>query len=161
VEEPVEEVAEEETPQVDLSAPQELPDIEDVEEFPETLEELEDIQDEIVDIDVEADLAELPMADEMAGPTGPAASAQRGHALAHVFARLWDHRGEEGTVDLYLAEGELLSPEFFSPQLSRSTHGVFADRAEDGTYTVISIPWESVKKAVLKKVEGLPEQIFH
>jgi hypothetical protein len=157
IEEAVEEIAEDE-PAAAGAPPGQLTDIEDIEEFPETHEEIEEIQDEIVDIDVEADIEELPVAAEAGGLPG---FVGPGHALAQVFSRLWNRRGEEGTVDVYLAEGELLSPEFFSPQLSQTTHAVFADLMDDGTYTVTSVPWDSVTRAVLKKVDGLPDGLFH
>ena len=152
VEEAVEEVEE------DLAAPGDrtAPGLADIEDFPETHEELEELQDEIVDIDVEADVEDVPIAEEAAA----ASSSLPGHALARLFTQLWDRHGADGNIDLYLAEGELLSPEFFSPQLSQATHGIFAERVEDGTYTVISIPWESVKKAVVRKVDRLPDGLF-
>jgi hypothetical protein len=158
VEEAVEEVEEVEE---DLAAPGDrtaasLADIEDIEDFPETHEEIEELQDEIVDIDVEADIEDFPIAEQAVA----ASSSLPGHALARLFTQLWDRHGTDGDIDLYLAEGELLSPEFFSPQLSQATHGVFAERVEDGTYNVISIPWESVKKAVVRKVDRLPDGLF-
>jgi hypothetical protein len=156
IEEAVEEIAEDDHPAAGPPLGG-ITDIEDIEEFPETHEEIEEIQDEIVDIDVEADVEEVPIAPEAAGLAGLAAA---GHAMADIFARLWNRRGEEGTVDVYLEGGELLSPEFFSPQLSQTTHAVFAELADDGTYTVVSVPWDSVTRAVLKKVEGLPDGLF-
>ncbi len=157
VEEPVEEVAEEEAAAPTDLARRQLAELEELEEFPEEHEELEEIQDEIVDIDVEADVEEVDVVDaDVAMPAG----GGKGHALARVFQRLWDRRHEEGSVDLYLSGGELLSPEFFSPQLSQSTHAVFADLMDDGTYSVVSVPWDSITKAVLRKLDALPEGLF-
>jgi hypothetical protein len=160
VEEPVEELAESEAVGPGDFLRRQLAELEEIEEFPEAHEELDEIQDEIVDIDVEADLEEVSALDDGLG-LGTSAAGGRIHALARVFTRLWDRRRQDGSVDLYLAEGELLSPEFFSPQLSQSTHAVFADRMDDGTYSVISVPWESIKKAVLRKVDRLPDGLFH
>jgi hypothetical protein len=154
----VEEVAEEEINAPAELARRQLAELEELEEFPEEHEELEEIQDEIVDIDVEADVEEVDVGD--AGDAMPAGGG-KGHALARLFIRLWDRRQDDGSVDLYLAGGELLSPEFFSPQLSQSTHAVFADLMNDGTYSVVSVPWDSVTKAVLRKVDALPEGLFH
>lgn len=160
IEEAVEEIADDELPIAPGSVEEQLAELEEVAEFPEAHEELEELQDEMIDIDVEADLEELPLAgavDELLGPlpTG------REHPLGQAFAQLWDQRSEDSSVDVYLAEGELLAPEFFSPQLSQSSHAVFAERADDGTYNVISVPWETVKKAVITKVHKLPEGLFH
>jgi hypothetical protein len=160
IEEAVEEVDDDDMLPASGSVQQQLAELEEIEEFPETHEELDEIQDEIVDINVEADFDELPLADEVDGVVGPA-TPRRDHPLGQAFAKLWDQRSEDSSVDLYLAEGELLSPDFFSPQLSQSSHAVFAERVDDGTYNVISVPWETVKKAVITKVDKLPEGLFH
>jgi len=35
-----------------------------------------------------------------------------------------------------------------------------APRDEDGSYHVVSVPWDSVSKAALKKIERLPDGLF-
>jgi len=101
----------------------------------------------------------VPHADAVTWPTGsfPTAAA---HALANVFAKLWDDRGEDTVVELQMEHGETILPEFFSPELSHQSHGVFALRAEDGTYTIISVPWDSITRAVVQKIDKLPYGLF-
>ena len=68
---------------------------------------------------------------------------------------------EAGIIrDPYVGDGELISPEFFSPELSHQSHGVFAVRADDGSYTIVSVPWDGITQAVLKKVDKLPRGLF-
>jgi len=82
------------------------------------------------------------------------------HALSGIFQLLWEQRHYGGTVEMQLAEGELLNPDFFSPELSQATHGVFATKGKDGAYTIISVPWDSVLRVTLRKTEELPPGLF-
>jgi len=129
----------------------EIEELEEIGEFPD---------EEEVEIDVQEDLEHISFADEPVPPPRPMLAVEDGHPLAGVFMRLWDQKGEGGIVELYLSDGELLSPEFFSAELSQLNHGVFAVRSEDGTYTVTTVPWDSISKAVLKRVEKLPMGLF-
>ena len=36
-----------------------------------------------------------------------------------------------------------------------------AVKQDDGTYSIVSVPWDSITKAVLRKVDALPEGLFH
>jgi len=73
---------------------------------------------------------------------------------------LWQQRQFGGAIEMQLAEGELLTPDYFSPELSQSTHGVFAIRGKDGTFTITTIPWDSVLRVSLRKTEDLPPGLF-
>jgi len=129
----------------------EMDDVEEVEEFP--VEETEDFAGS-------EEFSDAPGEPGPRTPPPPRPMPAAGHALAHVLMQLWTARGEEAQLELYLKEGELLTPEFFSAELSQLGYGVFANRDEDGTYQVFSVPWDSVGKAVLKKMDRLPDGLF-
>jgi hypothetical protein len=82
------------------------------------------------------------------------------HALAGIFGLLWRQREHGGAVEMQLKEGELLTPDFYSPELSLATHGVFAVKGKDGTYTITSVPWDAVIRVSLRKTAELPESLF-
>ena len=81
------------------------------------------------------------------------------HPLAHIVARLWHHKGERGELELLLPEGEMMQPEHYSAALSAHDYGVFATREGMGfSFTVI--PWTSVRRVNVHKVETLPPGAF-
>ena len=107
------------------------------------------------DSDMPADAA--PVMDFV--PTLPDFS-EGGHALSGIFQLLWQQRHYGGKIEMQLAEGELLIPDFYSPELSQATHGVFATQGKDGTYTIVSVPWDSVLRVTLRKTDELPPGLF-
>lgn len=78
-----------------------------------------------------------------------------GNGLADIFAMLWQHREYGGRIEMQLKEGELLTPDFYAPELSAGSHGVFAVKGKDGTFTITSIPWDAVLRVSLRKTEDL------
>ena len=82
------------------------------------------------------------------------------HALAGIFSLLWKQREQGGTIEMQLKEGELLTPDFYSPDLSLATHGVFATKGKDGSFTITSVPWDAVMRVSLRKTEELPPDLF-
>jgi hypothetical protein len=81
-------------------------------------------------------------------------------AMANLFARLWGQRGETGVVDLYLKGGEILSPHWYAPQLSRHAFGMFAFREQDGSHTLTAVHWDAIERIALRGIRQLPEGIF-
>lgn len=79
---------------------------------------------------------------------------------AQLVARLWLERGHGGVVELHLAGGGVILPEWYEPRWSRGTHGLFASQAADGTVTLTAVAWESIQKVVVRQVEGLPDGMF-
>lgn len=100
-------------------------------------------------------LSESPPASEPS--FAPAAEA---HPLARLVTRLWSEREHGGIVELHLAGGAMLVPEWFDAKLSQDTHGLFAVQAADGTVTMTIVPWESVQRVVVRGVVGLPDGLF-
>jgi hypothetical protein len=82
------------------------------------------------------------------------------HALAGIFALLWQQREHGGAVEMQLKEGELLTPDFYSPELSASTHGVFATKGKDGTFSNTRGRWAGVRRVSLRKTAELPPDLF-
>ena len=82
------------------------------------------------------------------------------HPLSYIVGRLWDRKGDETELEIFLAEGEIVSPELYSEVLSLSEFGVFGSKEGDGTYSVTVIPWNTVRKVGLRKLPELSEKVF-
>ena len=103
-------------------------------------------EEEIVDGALEEQPLELP-------PPGPA-------ALGYIFGRLWDRKVEGIEIEIFLTEGEIMSPDHFSEILSTSDYGVFAVKEGDGTYAITVIPWSTVRRIGMRKLTELPPNAF-
>lgn len=82
------------------------------------------------------------------------------NATALLLARLWAERDHGGIVELHLAGGSVILPEWYEPRWSLGTHGLFASQAADGSVTLTAVAWDSVQKVVVRQVEGLPDGMF-
>ncbi len=80
--------------------------------------------------------------------------------LGYIFAKLWQDRSDRTEVEIFLSEGEILSPEHFSARLSNSDYGVFAIQEGDGSYAVTVIPWSAVRRVGVRKLGELPGELF-
>jgi hypothetical protein len=120
-------------------------DVEDVEVVDE---EAADEDGDVVD-DVELDESDL---------TPPPPPPDGLHPLGQVCLRLW--RQGHGGVEVGYGDGETLAADYFSPELSQLDYGVFATRHDDGTYTIVAVPWQSVFKLAFRKVAELPPRMF-
>jgi hypothetical protein len=86
-------------------------------------------------------------------PSGPA-------ALGYIVGRLWERREEGTELEIFMAEGEIVSPDRFSEVLSSSDYGVFAVQEGDGTYHISVIPWSAVRRIGMRKVTELGDDVF-
>jgi hypothetical protein len=75
-------------------------------------------------------------------------------------ARLWAERDHGGIVELHLAGGSVILPEFYEPNWSRGTHGLFASQAADGSVTLTAVAWETVLKIVVRQLTAVPDDMF-
>ena len=82
------------------------------------------------------------------------------HALGYIVARLWDSKTDQTELEVFLNEGEIMLPEYYSEILSCSDYGVFATREGDGTYTVMVVPWSHVRKVGMRKIDDLSPRMF-
>lgn len=94
-------------------------------------------------------------------PAPPDAGGAAEHPAARLVARLWverDHHG--GIVELHLSGGSVILPEWYEPNWSRGTHGLFASQAVDGSVTLTAVAWDTIEKIVVRQVQGLPDGMF-
>jgi len=82
------------------------------------------------------------------------------HALGYIVGRLWDRRDDVAEVEIFLQEGEIMSPDFYSEVLSTDQYGVFANLEGDGSYAITVIPWSTVRRVGMRKVETLSPKMF-
>lgn len=103
--------------------------------------------------EVEMDgVEELPLEVEVPPP-----GAQ---ALGYIVGRLWDHKTDDTELEVFLNEGEIMQPEYYSEILSSSDFGVFAMLEGDGSYSVTVIPWAHVRKLSMRKIPELSPDVF-
>ncbi|MDX1946690.1 MAG: hypothetical protein SFU86_14915 [Pirellulaceae bacterium] len=81
-------------------------------------------------------------------------------ALGYIFGRLWDRKDEQSEIEIFLTEGEIMTPDHYSEILSTSDYGVFAVKEGDGTYAITVIPWSAVRRIGMRKVTELSPQAF-
>jgi hypothetical protein len=82
------------------------------------------------------------------------------HPLCYIVGRLWDRKGDDTELEIFLAEGEIVSPELYSEILSIKDFGVFGSKEGDGTYSVTIIPWTTIRKVGLRKLPELSDKVF-
>jgi len=92
--------------------------------------------------------------------SAPNDTGEAQHPTAQLVARLWVERAHGGIVELHLAGGGVILPEWYEARWSRGTHGLFASQAADGTVTLTAVAWDSIQKIVVRQVEGLPDGMF-
>src|SRR5262249_37411463 len=80
--------------------------------------------------------------------------------VARLFLQLWRQRTDRVAIDLYLKGGEVVTPDWFAPQLSQRTYGMFASQAEDGSFTLTVVHWNTVERVSVRGLDGLPEGMF-
>ncbi|MCI0357819.1 MAG: hypothetical protein L0211_04945 [Planctomycetaceae bacterium] len=101
---------------------------------------------------------------EQFAPEEPAQPANAppagGPGLGFIFDKLWKARDERTEIEIFMTEGEILSPEHYSASLSSSDFGVFAIEEGDGSYTVTVIPWSAVRRVGVRKLAELPGDLF-
>lgn len=90
----------------------------------------------------------------------PEQEAGFGNPTARLVARLWEERDHGGIVELHLAGGSVILPEWYEVNWSRGTHGLFASQAPDGTVTLTAVAWDTIQKVVVRQVRDLPDGLF-
>jgi hypothetical protein len=79
---------------------------------------------------------------------------------AVLVARLWAEREHGGIIELHLAGGSVILPEWYDATWSRGTHGLFASQAADGSVTLTAVAWETVQKVVVRQLSEVPDDMF-
>ena len=98
--------------------------------------------------------------DEAQVENGPQPPPPDVHALGYIVGRLWERKGENSELEIYLSEGEIVSPDFYAEVLSSREYGVFASKDGEANYSVTVIPWTAVRKVGIRKLDELPDQMF-
>lgn len=80
--------------------------------------------------------------------------------MGYIIGRLWERRTENSELEIFLAEGEIVAPDYYSEVLSTSDYGVFAVQEGDGTFAITIIPWSSVRRAGLRRLGELSNDLF-
>ncbi len=95
------------------------------------------------------------------GPPGAVAPPPSGPAgMGYIVGRLWERRTETSELEIFLAEGEIIAPDYFSEVLSTSDYGVFGVQDGDGTIAITIVHWSSVRRAGLRRLGELPGELF-
>lgn len=99
-------------------------------------------------------------ADAARPESGPGGSEGVGNPTAALVARLFQEMEHGGIVEVHIAGGSVILPEFYEPRWSVGSHGLFASRAADGTVTLTAVAWDAIQKIVVRQVNGLPDGMF-
>lgn len=83
-----------------------------------------------------------------------------GNATAMLVGRLWAERQHGGVIELHLAGGSVILPDWYDANWSRGTHGLFASQAADGSVTLTAVAWETVQKIVVRQLTEVPNDMF-
>jgi hypothetical protein len=96
----------------------------------------------------------------MGGDAAGGFVAEGGNATAALVGRLWAERQHGGVIELHLAGGSVILPEWYDANWSRGTHGLFASQAADGSVTLTAVAWETVQKIVVRQLTEVPDDMF-
>jgi hypothetical protein len=86
-------------------------------------------------------------------PPGP-------RGLGYIVGRLWDWRTQDTELEIFLAEGEIVVPDYYSEFLSTSDFGVFGMQESDGSYAISVIPWSTVRRVAMRRLSDLSGDVF-
>lgn len=100
---------------------------------------------------------QLPQEQFEAGQGGAALPV---NPTAALVTRLFQEMEHGGIVEVHIAGGSVILPEFYEPRWSAGSHGLFASRAADGTVTLTAVAWDSIQKIIVRQVNGLPDGMF-
>ena len=90
----------------------------------------------------------------------PGGSEQVNNPTAALMARLFQEIEHGGIVEVHIAGGSVILPEFYESRWSEGSHGLFASRAADGSVTLTAVAWDSIQKIIVRQVNGLPDGMF-
>lgn len=82
------------------------------------------------------------------------------HPAARLVARLWAEREHGGVIEVHLAGGTVILPEWFDPRWSRGRFGLFASQAADRSITLTAVAWDTVQRVVVRQLAAVPDDMF-
>jgi len=89
-----------------------------------------------------------------------AGEALHAHPTATLVARLFQEVEHGGVVEIHIAGGSVILPEFYEFRWSAGSHGLFASRAADGKVTLTAVAWDSIQKIIVRHLDFLPDGMF-
>ncbi|MBX9789991.1 MAG: hypothetical protein K2Y37_13820 [Pirellulales bacterium] len=89
----------------------------------------------------------------------PPPGAETPHPLAELCDRLWAETASGAKIELVLADGNHIVVHHFARSWSQRSHGLFACREGDGTYTLTAIAWDSIARVIARGVPELAEDL--
>ena len=81
------------------------------------------------------------------------------HPLAELCDRLWAETGSGAKIELVLGDGNHLVVHHFARSWSQRSHGLFACREGDGTYTLTAVAWDTISRVIVRGVPELAEDL--
>lgn len=90
-------------------------------------------------------------------PSGPLAGPA---GLGYIVGRLWEQRSDVTELEIFLSEGEIVAPDYYSEALSNCDYGVFAIQEGDGSFAITVIPWSSVRRVGMRRLADLSADLF-
>jgi hypothetical protein len=99
--------------------------------------------------------------DDEGTPSEPSASltAELPHPMAELCDRLWAEIGDGVKIEVVLKDGKHLAVHHFARGWSQRSHGLFAYRESDGTYTLTALAWQSISRITVRGVAELAEDL--
>jgi hypothetical protein len=79
------------------------------------------------------------------------------HPIKRLLERLWEEKRRGASIQIDLGDGEILSPQWYSPEFSQETHGLFATGDSGNGYTLVAVPWSAIRRIDVTHVEELAE----
>ena len=92
--------------------------------------------------------------------TGPAPDIEPTHPLAGLFVTLWLEHEHGAVVEVHLASGVIIVPDWWAPALSMQSHGVFAIQTTDGSYVMETVAWDAIQRITIRRIQELPGGVF-
>ena len=90
---------------------------------------------------------------------GPGPSGDLPHPLAELCDRLWAETASGAKIELVLGDGNHVVVHHFARSWSQRSHGLFACREGDGTYTLTAIAWDSIARVIVRGLPDLTEDL--
>lgn len=97
--------------------------------------------------------------DDTAFQPSATSAADLPHPMAELCDRLWAETGSGAKIEVVLADGNHLVVHHFARNWSQRSHGLFACREGDGTYTLTAVAWETISRVIVRGVPELSEDL--
>lgn len=97
-----------------------------------------------------------PASRPSAATPSPTNNSDVRHALLAILEQLWHTNGKSSRIELRVGD-ETITATHYAANLSGESHGVFAVKEANGTFSVTAIPWDSITRLTVHNVDHLKE----